>query len=42
MNRPRILQPGQPKTFSQYFDLPYPLAEILLEFDCTLQRQGDR
>ncbi|MGD1902649.1 MAG: hypothetical protein ACFB9N_10470 [Geitlerinemataceae cyanobacterium] len=35
----RILHPGQPKTFSQYFELPFPLAEILLEFDCTLQRQ---
>ncbi|MEM6502064.1 MAG: hypothetical protein AAF685_09530 [Cyanobacteria bacterium P01_C01_bin.89] len=36
----RILQAGQPKTFSQYFDLPFPLAEILLEFDCTLQRRS--
>jgi len=40
MNRPRILQPGKPKTFSQYFDLPYPLADILLEFDCTLSRRS--
>ncbi|TAF52292.1 MAG: hypothetical protein EAZ61_08520 [Oscillatoriales cyanobacterium] len=39
MNRPRILQSGQPKTFSQYFDLPYPLSDILTEFNCTLNRQ---
>ncbi|WP_071517931.1 hypothetical protein [Geitlerinema sp. PCC 9228] len=38
MNQPKILQPGQPCTFSQYFDLPFALEDILAEFNCTLQR----
>ena len=38
MSRSRILKAGQPCTFSQYFDLPFTLEDILAEFDCTLQR----
>lgn len=38
MNRRRILQPEQTYTFSQYFDLPFTLEDILAEFDCTLVR----
>ena len=40
MNRPRILKAGTPLTFSQYFDLPFTLEDILAEFDCTLRRQA--
>ncbi|WP_199245707.1 hypothetical protein [[Phormidium] sp. ETS-05] len=42
MNRPRILKTGQPLTFSQYFDLPFALEDILAEFDCRLVRQINR
>ncbi|NEQ12320.1 MAG: hypothetical protein F6K37_42760, partial [Moorea sp. SIO4E2] len=38
MNRRRILKTGQPYSFSQYFDLPFTLEDILAEFDCTLVR----
>ncbi|MDZ8050933.1 MAG: hypothetical protein RMX68_023265 [Aulosira sp. ZfuVER01] len=39
MNRPRILQPGTSYTFSKYFELPYALADILAEFNCTYERK---
>jgi hypothetical protein len=39
MNRPRILQPGTSYTFSKYFELPYALADILGEFNCTYERK---
>lgn len=42
MNRPRILKTAQPLTFSQYFDLPFALEDILAEFDCRLVRQINR
>ncbi|NEP30176.1 MULTISPECIES: hypothetical protein [Moorena] len=38
MNRRRILKAGQPYSFSQYFDLPFTLEDILAEFDCTFVR----
>ncbi|NEN97647.1 MAG: hypothetical protein F6K50_19590 [Moorea sp. SIO3I7] len=38
MNRRRILKTGQPYSFSQYFDLPFTLEDILAEFDCTFVR----
>ena len=39
MARSRILQPGIPRTFSQYFEMPFTIEDILAEFDCTLVRQ---
>lgn len=39
MARSRILQPGVPCTFSQYFDSPFTIEDILAEFDITLVRQ---
>ncbi len=35
MSRRRILQPELSYTFSQYFELPYAPADILLELGCT-------
>lgn len=37
--RPPILRAGKTYTFSQYFDLPFTLEDILAEFHCTLLRQ---
>ena len=39
MPRSRILQPGTPRTFSQYFEMPFTIEDILAEFDCTIARQ---
>ena len=39
MPRSRILQPGTPRTFSQYFEMPFTIEDILAEFDCTIIRQ---
>ncbi len=39
MARSRILQPGIPLTFSQYFEMPFTIEDILAEFDCTIARQ---
>lgn len=39
MVRSRILTPGQPCTFSQYFDLPFTIEDILAEFGCQIVRQ---
>jgi hypothetical protein len=38
MNRPTILQPGQPYTFRQYFEMTHEPEDILAEFGYTLQR----
>jgi hypothetical protein len=34
----QILQSGVPCTFSQFFDLPFTIEDILAEFDCTIDR----
>ncbi|NJM48322.1 MAG: hypothetical protein HC860_20880 [Alkalinema sp. RU_4_3] len=34
----QILQPGVSCTFSQFFDLPFTIEDILAEFDCTIDR----
>lgn len=33
-----ILKPGVACTFSQYFDLPFTIDDILAEFGCTIER----
>jgi hypothetical protein len=38
MPRPAILQPGQPYTFRQYFEMTYEPEDILAEFGYTLKR----
>ncbi len=38
MNFRRILKAGESYTFSQYFELPFTIDDILLELDCTLER----
>jgi hypothetical protein len=35
----RILQPGVPRSFSQYFEMPFTIEDILAEFDFTLERE---
>ncbi|MBW4605261.1 MAG: hypothetical protein KME29_38355 [Calothrix sp. FI2-JRJ7] len=35
MTRPRILQPGQSYTFSQYFELSFAIQDILAELGCS-------
>lgn len=39
MPRSRILQLGIPRTFSQYFEMPFTIEDILAEFGCTIVRQ---
>jgi hypothetical protein len=34
----QILQAGVSYTFSQFFDLPFTIEDILAEFDCTIDR----
>lgn len=34
----QILQPGVPCTFSQYFELPFTIEDILAELDCSIER----
>ena len=34
----RILQAGVPPSFSQYFEMPFTIEDILAEFDVTLER----
>ena len=34
----RILQAGVPQSFSQYFEMPFTIEDILAEFDVTLER----
>lgn len=36
----RILQAGVPRSFSQYFEMPFTLDDILAEFDFTLERRS--
>jgi hypothetical protein len=36
----QILQPGVPRTFSQYFDLPFTIDDILAELGCRVERQA--
>ncbi len=35
----RILQPGVPRSFSHYFDMPFTIEDILAEFEFTLERE---
>jgi hypothetical protein len=35
-----ILKPGVPCTFSQYFDLPFTIDDILSELGCTVERRS--
>jgi hypothetical protein len=39
MNRPRILQPNQTYTFSEYFKLGFSPEDILAELGCTYTRE---
>ncbi len=39
MNRPRILQPNQSYTFSEYFKLAFSPEDILAELGCTYNRE---
>jgi hypothetical protein len=39
MNRPRILQPNQTYTFSEYFKLAFSPEDILAELGCTYNRE---
>jgi hypothetical protein len=39
MSPSRILQPGVGRSFSQYFDMPFTIEDILAEFEFTLQRE---
>jgi hypothetical protein len=39
MSSSRILQPGIARSFSQYFDMPFTIEDILAEFEFTLQRE---
>ena len=34
----RILVPGKPLSFSQFFELPFTLGDVLAEFDVELER----
>ncbi|MCL6434854.1 MAG: hypothetical protein K6T90_11685 [Leptolyngbyaceae cyanobacterium HOT.MB2.61] len=36
--QPRVLDPKESYTFSQYFDLPYTPQDILADLGCTLTR----
>ncbi|MEB3293194.1 MAG: hypothetical protein VKJ24_08530 [Synechococcales bacterium] len=39
MAKQKILKPDQSYTFSRYFELPYDIADILADLDCTFHRQ---
>lgn len=38
-DRPSILKPNESYSFSQYFDLPFTLEDILAELNCTTERK---
>jgi hypothetical protein len=38
MTRPRILQPGQSYTFSEYFELSFAIEDILTDNGCFYNR----
>jgi hypothetical protein len=40
MNSARILQAGVPRNFSQYFEMPFTIEDILAEFEFTLERRA--
>ncbi|MEH2113365.1 hypothetical protein [Nostoc sp.] len=40
MNSRRILKAGESYTFSQYFELPFTIDDILAELNCTLERKN--
>jgi hypothetical protein len=35
---PKVLDPNETYTFSQYFDLPFTPEDILADLGCTLER----
>ncbi|MEH2362006.1 hypothetical protein [Nostoc sp.] len=40
MSSRRILQVGESYTFSQYFELPFTIDDILAELNCTIERKN--
>jgi hypothetical protein len=37
----QILKPGKSYSFSEYFDLPFTIDDILAELGCGIKRQAD-